>query len=662
MIDVKRLVIIFLIFAASVSSLTVGVSYFSSLNPATTEQQIATVNDTAPSVSIPANAFLPATDASANLPGEVSNENTDGNSGNLTDGLANYITQALVSDNPDGPISTNDGQISLASPDPTGVMSQFAQDPAVKSFQAPDWNAQVAAMHINVSGDTSDAAKVEYGKEFSALENKYFIQTDLSGLFNNAAGSSGGSDGNAKFAKQQIDAALQAAANLSVPQSLLAFHKSFLKLLSYESNALGTLSLAATDPFQAELIIKSKEQDYNNAEADFAKQLPQAEAFLQTSAPGENKNQVALLFNKVLGINEAHAQFVGGVVFDPSVFGRLVMDFINSVLLQILKNQIVTLLQNKVLKLIQNSGSPKFVQNWSGFLTNAFNSAAGSALGEIIPGLCPGYSAPLSAWLKNEYQTAQITPNGVALNGSVGTTCTLQGIVGNPTVYYGSFSQGGGWGGFGAMLKPNNNIFGSMLQAHDSIITVANAQQQAAQNKAIAGAGAIGAEVCSDGSKPSTTGKLCPAGTNPIVTAPGKNFSDVLSRNMASDIDLITNANDITGLLATVAGGLMQQIIQSGANGILGSAPAGTGVVPTPPPAPLPVACSPKTQTASAGQPLTFAVTGGNPADTFTWSAPNGFTTTGTGLTFNTAFVFPGTYGVSVSGASGSDFCSVTVN
>jgi len=651
MIDVKRLVTIFLIFAASVSSFAIGASFFSSTS---VQPQSATI--TASKTGIPSNAFTPTSAAESGIENQIALD-SDTASDNLTNNLADMLTQNLVSQNPNGPILDPNGGISLVSPKPEIFVGDLASSSAVQNFKAPDWDAEIAALPINIVSNSNDAAKAAYGKAFTALENKYFIQTDLSGLLNKDG--AGDSSETTIFAIQQLNSAIQEATALAVPESLVSFHKSFVKLLVYERNALQNLQTAGTDPFRAELVMQSKERAYNDAEAAFEHELPNAQAFLQSAANSpEEKNAVAEVFNTLLGIQKAHAQFFGGVVFDPAVFGRLVFDFIQSVLLQILKNQVIALLQNKVLGMIRNSGNPKFVQNWTTFLGNAFDSAAGSAIGQIIPGLCPNFSTPLSTWLQSDYPIAKVTQGGISLNGSFGTTCTLQGIVNNPQAYYQNFSQGG-FAGLGALMQPNNNIFGALITANDSIMAVADQSQNSAQNKAVSANGYVGAEICGDGSTPPPGGTDCLDG-DPIITAPGKSFSDTLSRNLNSDIDLIVNANDITGLLATVAGALLQQVIQSGANGLLGA--TGSNVVQPAPPPPLPVTCSPKTQTVAVGAQATLAATGGANNGTFNWSAPGANPAAGTGAVFSPSYAIAGTYNVGlIISTGGFNNCTVVV-
>ena len=69
--------------------------------------------------------------------------------------------------------------------------------------------------------------------------------------------------------------------------------------------------------------------------------------------------------------------------------------------------------------------------------------------------------------------------------------------------------------------------------------------------------------------------------------------------------------------------------------------------------------CSPSNQTVSVGLTVSFSAIGGAP---YSWSAPGGSPSTGTGSTFSTIYNTVGTKTVTVSTASGSSTCQVTVN
>lgn len=76
------------------------------------------------------------------------------------------------------------------------------------------------------------------------------------------------------------------------------------------------------------------------------------------------------------------------------------------------------------------------------------------------------------------------------------------------------------------------------------------------------------------------------------------------------------------------------------------------------PPVPVPV-CSPPTQTVGVNQPANMTATAGD--GNYSWSAPGGSITTGTGATFSTSYAAPGSYSVTLSSGGQSSTCQVVV-
>ncbi len=72
------------------------------------------------------------------------------------------------------------------------------------------------------------------------------------------------------------------------------------------------------------------------------------------------------------------------------------------------------------------------------------------------------------------------------------------------------------------------------------------------------------------------------------------------------------------------------------------------------------VSCSPSTQTVGLGEDANFAAIGGNNAQDYNWSAPDGSPSSGIGSSFTTRYLSGGTRAVTVTNAGNSDACSVT--
>ncbi|TSC75001.1 MAG: exported protein of unknown function [Parcubacteria group bacterium Gr01-1014_30] len=77
------------------------------------------------------------------------------------------------------------------------------------------------------------------------------------------------------------------------------------------------------------------------------------------------------------------------------------------------------------------------------------------------------------------------------------------------------------------------------------------------------------------------------------------------------------------------------------------------------PPPPPPVSCSPSSSGIIAGSSATFTAAGGN--GSYSWSAPGGSPSSGTGSSFTATYTTSGTYYITVSSAGQSDICTLGV-
>jgi hypothetical protein len=656
MIDVKKFVVAFLVLAALASSSALVFTSIGSNPPHATASQI-----TLPT-PIPGNAFAPAsTNETETDAATVAAASALSDPNNITSHFADSLLVNIAAANPDGPRTDASGNQVIATPSLQSILNDMNASGTVQNLQVPDWDFDAARITTRIATSSTSEDVSRYSDALNGITNTYLVKTNLQGIVNNP---DGGTLENVAFVSSQIGNALASIGGLTVPKDLVDFHKSLVKILVYEKNALDLTENAGDDPAKASLIFQTETAKYNLALQEFQNAMQNAaqnKAFTFAAPQTEQKGGALGFLQNALGIPTAHAQWI---VFDPTTFMQMIWEFLQSILLQILKNTVVALLQGKVLTMVQNGGNPKFIQNWTGLLFKAFNGAAGSVLGQITPGLCDHFSPQIQAWLKNVYSTTQSTPGGFSLNGAGSTNCALQGTVKNVPAYYDDFGQGG-WSGYGQLLLPSNNPFGAFAEAVDSVQAVAGAQAAGSKNNAAASQGySNGAQFCGDGSKPNPAdGSRCDDGSEPFNTFPGANLADTIGRNINSSIDLIVNANDITGLLASIAGSLLQQIIISGVNGIAGAAQPQNGQGP--PPQALPVACHNSQTVASTTQQVIFSATGGV-TQNYTWAAPGGNPTNGAGQVFSTAYFFPGAYTVTVTnvdpkGGNTTATCNVTI-
>ena len=576
MIDVKKFVVVFLILAAFASSSALILLNFNTASPRAASPVAsqpfsaatggAATGATPPSI---ANAFMP----SSAQPADADASSSDPN--NITARVADSMATQFFAANPDGPRDDGNGNQVIAVPTAESVLANVSSSSASGTLEAPDWDFDAAMQTVRIATSSTPADVAQYSQALSSIINDRFIKTDLPSVVS----SSIATPDSIPFVLAQISGALDDISGLTVPKNLADFHEGFIKMLVYEKNALTLTQSSADDPVKAILVLQAEQGKYDAAMTDFQNALQDAmqkktfSLALPETVPVRQTGAIAF-FENTFGIRTAHAQWV---VTDPVTevettltTAQLVWRILNAILVQEAKNLAIAELQKSVIRFVQNGGNPRFVQNWGGLLSDAFDVAAGSALGQITPGLCADFGVNVSGWLKNAFPTANAIPGGVTLNGAVGTNCTLQNSVSDVSGFYNDFNTGG-WNGFTALLSPNNNPFGAFAEAYDNIQTVGGSAQTAAQNKAIAGAGYTSQAICDDGGQPGKGG-LCADGTEPFVMTPGKNLSDTVSKNLNSTIDLIVNIDSQTNALtvATIlVNAFISQLITSGERGLM---------------------------------------------------------------------------------------------
>jgi hypothetical protein len=581
MIDVKKLVVAFLVLAvlASVSALALLGSGNGGQATSSNAQAAFTAENTANISSPYTNAFASSSAGEEN--GALGSGLTDASatsSDNLTNQLTDLYASDLIASNPNGPQTDANGNQTLAVPTAESVLSDLASSSAYQNIKVPDWDFEAALQTIRTATDTSPAAVARYSDALSNIVNQYIIKTGLQGMVSDP---NSATLDNVSSAASELNGALNDVAALTVPENLADFQKSLVKVMTYEKNTLALAENASADPVKTAFIYQAEEPKYLAALQEFQNSWQSAEqnktfSFASPEVPRAPANGAVSFLENMIGIPTAHAQYL---VFDATTFAQMLKEWVEKTLLQILINDIILLLQSKVLAFVRNSGNPYFIRAWYSFLGNAFNVAAGSALGQIMPTLCSGFSTNVGGWLKNTFNSAKITSGGVSLNGSPGTNCTLQNSVSNLPAFYNNFNAGG-FKGFTALLSPNNNPYGAFMESYDSILTVSAAQQKALEDQAIASNGYKGQAKCSNGQQPSANG-TCTGGTiEPLVSTPGVTLKDLTSGHLGSDVHLVVNANAIVGLLTTIAQDFLNKIILSGSGitggGVIGGS-TGTG-------------------------------------------------------------------------------------
>lgn len=592
MIDSKKFIVAFLILAILAGSSALLLSQNSGHNTTPSAAVLGAplaVNEGALGSPFSGNAFNSA-------PQKIAFENSSGvimapatSSDNLTSQIVDAYVNNMNLSVPDASQGNATDTVTVDAPSEQALLSAISSSSLFANVSVPNWDQTAALKSLQVSTDTSPAAVTAYSNALSNVASRYISTTGLPGIVGD---SNTATLDSASFVTAQVNDALNAITALPAPQNLADFQKSLVRVMTYDKNILALTGEASADPVKAQAIFQAEDGRYQIALAQFNAALQSAAknpsfSFVSPVVPPARKDAAAAFVENFFGIPTAHAQYIA-ITFNPTQFARTIWEWAQKLLLQILKNTIIARLQSAAINLIRNSGNPLFIQAFGPFLAGAFNVAAGAALGQIVPSLCGNFSTNVTSWLKSTFSNINITSGGVSLNGSPGTNCTLQTIVGNPSRFYNNFNTYG-FQGYAALLQPQNNPYGAFLEAYNSVITSAAANETAAKEKAVANQGYKGQTSCGTGggggggytcpsgtylctsnngcySQPScaginlgtarassgTSGGTCSNGTEATIHTPGKTLSDMLSGRLKGDSKLTVNANALVGLLTSV--------------------------------------------------------------------------------------------------------------
>ena len=452
------------------------------------------------------NAFVPTqadiANALANQDANITQALKDPN--NLTTNYTEAFLNGLVTKNPNGIQTDANGNIQLQEPDQATVAAEIANNPNLKKVAIPNWDADVNAQKLTIS---NTATAGSYNDALNSMFSKNFVQSGVQSL----VGQKDLDPSNFNAIVPPLGSAVTDAVATPVPSNLASFHKSLVAMLVYEKNMAALGTLAQTDPVKAAIIYQGERDRYTATVQAFGNEFQKASSKGLLSFGGASAGKVSpitAMLNAALGIETAHAQWI---TFDPSVFAQFVLDTINQVILQILKNTMVGFIQQRVLNWIQNSGAPRFVQQFGQQLVQVGQAKALSAVSNVVGGYnasCPNIGNLLGPTLANLTLTAP--------TGPVPPECALPAVslsqVGD---FYKNFNfnmnanPGAGWGLYAQLLNPSNNYYGALLQSQDYVSQQSAQAQQAAQTKQLANNGFSGQEVCSDGSDPNGTHTVC---------------------------------------------------------------------------------------------------------------------------------------------------------
>ena len=499
--------------------------------------------------------------------------------GNLTENLVALLGQGLDDANPTGPIGS-DGQPRLLVPDTNAIVATLENDISIAAT-IPDWEADVAFRNqVRLVAGNSPKDIATYKEKRDALLNAYF--SGLPTL----------TDGTQPIEAEALSpgAVLATAQNIPVPIALIDYHRSLVKLLSYEEKALKLSAMSDTDPLRATLIMRVQEANYMGAVARFELETQKAVALgLSPSVEVANAGSPSL-FAAAFGIQTAHAAWIH---VDPVKLAREIWTFLQRLITEKLKDILVHKLVQQTIRWIQGGGKPQFITNWKGFLKDSGKRAVDIAISDLYPQLCQPF-APL---IRVAVLPVDFDRN---LPGTSPITCTLDQIVGNVKAFSDSFTNGG-WVAYGAALEPSNNFFGALIQANDIVQARAAAERAAKERAVKAGKGGLPQQECVQYEQGSTYGACvdqvyaqCAAqnftsdecdeqillicgnlsDTQQCLewrdTTPGSVILGSLSDTVRAPLERIVNADDFVALVNALINAMLSKLTQLGRDAISG--------------------------------------------------------------------------------------------
>jgi hypothetical protein len=212
-------------------------------------------------------------------------------------------------------------------------------------------------------------------------------------------------------------------------------------------------------------------------------------------------------------------------------------------------------------------GSPAFVQDLSGFLTNVADKTIGSYIQELggpLSFICSPFQLDVRIALTATYaRTRDGQPSA--------PTCTLSGALANIENFIdGSFEQGGWDAWFMVATKPETYTpYGNLLTAESQAsIRILNAKGE--ETKLLDfGGGFLSSKICETVHGSGTTKENC------FISTPGKVIQETLNTHLSSGKDSLIAADEFNEIIVALFAQLSEQVV-TGAAGLLGLS-SGTG-------------------------------------------------------------------------------------
>lgn len=229
---------------------------------------------------------------------------------------------------------------------------------------------------------------------------------------------------------------------------------------------------------------------------------------------------------------------------------------------EVMKKRILDVMVNDIINWINGNGDPRFVTDWSQFLSDAANIAVGDFANEVAPFLCTPFREQIRiALLPVDRFQNQIT-------------CTLDQITGNIDRFYNDF-RSGGWIALNAQWETQNTPWGSFFLAKTEQNRRANAAAYAAEKEATVGGGFLSTKSCEEtpgatGPDIDKDGKSGDIASTCTITTPGSVVAHLANQAIGIDIPYLLESQDIERYLSSIVNAVINRLLRTGVEGLQG--------------------------------------------------------------------------------------------
>lgn len=522
---------------------------------------------------------------------------------NMTDALAESLARSLIDNNPNGP--SEDG---LMPPDiDAAVQAAFGKQ--ANLTQLPSWKEESTKVAENIIVDktpTQESIAAYLTKLDDISKKRFGAASILSSATLTTAEKAVALEANSETAVKELQA-------VTVPAIFENYHKSLLRVVSYQGKMLSEIGRIQTDPIKVAYMLESQQEEFDSLLEEIDTAAKSVDIKSLSFLPPQSKSLAAALF----GLPTAHAFVFHDPITNASIWvqiGNLLKDtardiakWARTMATEILKDQLVHRLVQQVITWVQGGGTPKFIENWRGYLNDVAKNTAGLAIDAVAPQLCTPFEPLIRLRLKVAYaQGAEpLMPR-----------CTLDEVINNIENFYNSF-ENGGWIAFGVSSIPSNNLFGATVEAENYVKTKIQTETAARNTEANSNNGFLNEESCIGGEYTELSATIgtpelpkmlnefaelrqsdryrtgsCRTdnSTNPPkmvcvaefctkqkTVTPGGVIGQQLNQALGSPIHRIVNAQDITALVSALINSGLMKLIRAGQRGLSGLLNGGAG-------------------------------------------------------------------------------------